>query len=97
MAMFTKLKSGDWGIKTQGDVKAGDTVTVSKRDGTTDTVMIEKVIFKNEDITICSIKKKDSHQNGDRVCAECGRNGKLVHDMEDGMLKHYNCCDMPPG
>lgn len=28
-------------------------------------------------------------------CAECGRGGHLVRDEEDGLLKHYNCCDMP--
>lgn len=31
------------------------------------------------------------------TCAECGKGGRLVRDMEDGMYKHYKCCDMPPG
>ena len=30
-------------------------------------------------------------------CAECGRKGVLVRDLEDGLLKHINCCDIPPG
>jgi hypothetical protein len=30
------------------------------------------------------------------VCGECGRPGELVRDLEDGMLKHYRCCDIPP-
>ena len=34
--------------------------------------------------------------SNDRTCAECGRGGRLVRDMEDGLMKHYNCCDMPP-
>jgi hypothetical protein len=34
---------------------------------------------------------------GGRTCAECGRPGKLVADLEDGLLKHYGCCDIPPG
>jgi hypothetical protein len=29
-------------------------------------------------------------------CAECGRPGELVADLEDGILKHSWCCDMPP-
>ena len=29
------------------------------------------------------------------VCADCGRPGTLVQDQEDGLWKHYNCCDMP--
>jgi len=31
-----------------------------------------------------------------QTCAECGRPGALVADMEDGLMKHYGCCDMPP-
>lgn len=31
-----------------------------------------------------------------RRCAECGRPGATVEDMEDGLIKHYGCCDMPP-
>lgn len=29
-------------------------------------------------------------------CAECGRPGQLVRDMEDGLYKHRHCCDMEP-
>lgn len=29
-------------------------------------------------------------------CAECGRGGRLVEDLEDGLMKHYRCCDIPP-
>lgn len=32
-----------------------------------------------------------------RRCAECGRGGELVRDNEDGVWKHYQCCDMPEG
>jgi hypothetical protein len=32
-----------------------------------------------------------------RVCADCGKGGRLVRDMEDGLYKHFGCCDMPPG
>jgi hypothetical protein len=31
------------------------------------------------------------------TCAECGRGGPLVQDLEDGLMKHYRCCDIPPG
>lgn len=33
---------------------------------------------------------------GGDVCAECGKSGELVRDLEDGMLKHRHCCDMEP-
>lgn len=40
---------------------------------------------------------KEPRTAGSRACAECGRGGALVQDMEDGLMKHYGCCDMPPG
>jgi len=30
-----------------------------------------------------------------QLCAACGRPGSLVEDLEDGLLKHAGCCDMP--
>lgn len=30
------------------------------------------------------------------TCCECGRPGRLVRDLEDGGMKHYRCCDIPP-
>lgn len=29
-------------------------------------------------------------------CAVCKQPGHLVRDLEDGELKHYRCCDIPP-
>lgn len=46
-------------------------------------------------VTICPPRQRDGEDDG--VCAECGRGGHLVADLEDGLLKHYNCCDIPPG
>lgn len=36
-------------------------------------------------------------RTGGSGCAECGKGGRLVRDLEDGLLKHYSCCDIPPG
>jgi len=33
---------------------------------------------------------------GRATCAECGRPGELVSDLEDGMMKHRRCCDIEP-
>jgi hypothetical protein len=30
------------------------------------------------------------------VCAECGKGGSLVSDLEDGLMKHRRCCDIEP-
>ncbi len=40
--------------------------------------------------------EKRNKAAGMPVCAECGRSGELVQDLEDGMLKHRHCCDIEP-
>lgn len=40
-------------------------------------------------------EQEDCRERGVAVCAECGRPGDLVTDLEDGAMKHYRCCDMP--
>lgn len=32
---------------------------------------------------------------GGAVCAECGTSGELIRDLEDGLMKHRRCCDIP--
>lgn len=39
--------------------------------------------------------QKGAEQRGEQACCECGKFGKLHHDLEDGGMKCYNCCDIP--
>lgn len=39
--------------------------------------------------------ERKSESRGEARCAECGRSGELVEDLEDGLMKHRNCCDIP--
>jgi hypothetical protein len=48
------------------------------------------------DQTTAAVSQPVKRQAG-RTCAECGKAGHLVTDLEDGLLKHYRCCDIPPG
>lgn len=100
-ATFAKLKNGEWGVRVEAfSVVPGQTITVSKRDGSNDTVEVDAILHHGDEVYLCSIKKKAKSVNrsaSGQVCAECGRSGRLVRDLEDGMLKHYNCCDIPPG
>lgn len=41
-------------------------------------------------------KEKRNKEAGDMVCAECGKSGELVRDLEDGAMKHRRCCDIEP-
>jgi hypothetical protein len=41
-------------------------------------------------------ERKAERTSGEPLCAECGRGGELVADLEDGLLKHPRCCDIAP-
>ena len=47
MATYAKLKNGDWGVRVQGVTTVGATVQVTKRDGSSKTETIAKVLFAN--------------------------------------------------
>jgi hypothetical protein len=40
-------------------------------------------------------QQKEAEAAGDPPCAACGRRGRLVEDLEDGLLKCRGCCDIP--
>lgn len=51
--------------------------------------------------TLGSIARFVAHERhnraeGGEVCAECGKSGDLVTDLEDGLRKHRRCCDIEP-
>lgn len=104
---YTKLKDGSWGIRAEGvTIKDGQTVTVEKRSGEKKTETIGKVFWSGDGVMLATVVGKttetkpagrSSRRSGGGVCAECGRGGRLVQDLEDGLMKHYNCCDIPPG
>jgi hypothetical protein len=56
-ATYTKLKSGEWGVRVQGDARVGQVVTVKKRDGTTKTETIEKVVWSGNGISLCAVSR----------------------------------------
>jgi hypothetical protein len=63
-ASYTKLRSGDWGLKIiDDDVEAGDTVPVRKRDGSINYETIDRIIYENSSYFICTIKKPDEAGN----------------------------------
>lgn len=62
-ATFTKLKSGEWGVRVEDcpDIAAGDVVKVTKRDGSTEVEQIERVLFRSGNAAICAISRKAAH------------------------------------
>lgn len=39
--------------------------------------------------------QKGRQAAGQPACAACGKRGPLHHDLEDGLMKCYGCCDIP--
>ena len=47
---FTKLKSGDWGVRVKSDAapKSGDNMQISKKDGSKSTVTIAEIATSSD-------------------------------------------------
>lgn len=59
-ASYTKLRSGDWGIRVPGRVKAGDLVNVTKKSGEVITETIDRVIWSGSGCSLCSVVRTGS-------------------------------------
>lgn len=55
MNTYTKLHSGEWGVRINGAANVGDTVTVTTRAGATKTERIAKVIWTGNGVTLAAI------------------------------------------
>lgn len=54
-ASYTKLKSGEWGVRIEGTAQQGQQVIVKKKDGTTKTETITQIVWSGNGITLCAI------------------------------------------
>lgn len=70
MNTYLQLRSGDWGIRATQPVKAGDTVTVSKKDGTSKSERIRRVIWQGNGVFLCAIDRdsRSRHTTSDDQC-----------------------------
>lgn len=77
-ATFTKLRNGTWGVKGKG-LKAGQTCTVTKRDGSISTVAIDRILWSDNEVQIASVVADRPATTNSRLpgtrrreCDECG-------------------------
>jgi hypothetical protein len=89
MITYTKLKSGEWGLRVQGSVESGRRVTVTKKSGESKTEIVGKVIWSGNGISLCTIA---SHRNN---ASRRDYQGKMcpVCDSEplDASLRCWEC------
>lgn len=85
---YTRLKTGDWGLRVCGDAPApGTTLTVEKKDGSRKQETVERVIWTGNGVALCSIRRVDTRAprtggvqcgysglwwDGEGLCPHCG-------------------------
>jgi hypothetical protein len=74
-ATYTKLKSGDWGIRVQGIVRAGDKVTVRKKSGESKVETVEKVLWAGDGVSLCMIRRAGLIYDDDKFNGYGARRG----------------------
>ena len=52
---YTKLRDGSWGVRAPAGTKAGDLISVTKRDGSTKPERVERVLWQGDGVALCSI------------------------------------------
>lgn len=76
-ATFSKLKSGEYGIRADGTLRVGEVVTVTKRGGSTSRVVVAKILWTGADretgrtVTLAAIE-----QSGGRGGSSGGSSGR---------------------
>lgn len=74
-ATFTKLRSGEWGLRVPLAMRPAEglAVSVAKKSGATSTETIGRVLWTGNGIALCTIATRHvRHRNARRECAECG-------------------------
>lgn len=78
-ATFTKLRTGNWGIRCTKAVAEGDRVQVAKRDGSVKVETVAKVVWTDgSSVWLCAIgapEAKSSSQPRARRFVPCGYPG----------------------
>lgn len=57
MNTYTKLKSGEWGVRIDGRATPGATVTVTKKSGENKTERIGRVLWTDGKASLCTISQ----------------------------------------
>jgi hypothetical protein len=77
-ATYTKLKSGEWGLRIVGPApSAGAEILVQKKDGSTKMEKIGKVVWEGDNVALATVaalnyRPSDLQYSGNRLCRGCG-------------------------
>ena len=78
---YTKLRSGEWGVRSDQAIKEGEIVSVTVKTGAnagkTKTETVKKIVWTDGKVWLAAVEKKDAapaERRGNRPyeCEECG-------------------------
>jgi hypothetical protein len=92
-ATYAKLKSGNWGVRVQGGTPAvGESVTVTKRDGTSKTETVAAVVYAGDGYTLCAIGSEGGTAvRAGRKCRSCGVSEASLRKPYEKILRNGQC------
>lgn len=77
-ATYTKLRNGSWGLRLTHDANPGATVTVTRRDGSTKTEIVGRILWSDGRVALATIDARTGRPAGYRASA-AGRCGCACH------------------
>lgn len=101
-ATYTKLKSGDWGIRSASPLREGESVVVRKKDGSSRTETVTKVLWSGDGVWLAAVARSGQRSGGElpRGHHRC-RNGHAPHAGPCCSGRHRggddcgcDCCDL---
>lgn len=74
---YAKLKSGEWGVRSDQAIKEGETVTVTTKAGQAKSETVKKIVWTDGKVWLAAIERKDAQNQARRgnrpyECEECG-------------------------
>jgi hypothetical protein len=89
---YTKLRSGAWGVRCTDAVTVGDTVTVTKRDGSVKSETIATIVWRGDGVTLAAIAAKGTATaapaRGRRTGCACGSIEDSPRDSDCASCQH---------
>jgi hypothetical protein len=100
---WTKLRSGEWGVRVSGRIAEGDQVEVARKDGTTSVETVRRVLWsgRNRDgreVSLVSVRESSRTGRGPHTCTDrcygshpcrqCGRRDAYAVDGQWGCFRY---------
>ncbi len=92
-----KLRSGEWGAKVQGQVREGDTVTITTRAGKSWEARVSRVVWHGGGVSICATGGRGGRGPGRRrggchTDGDCSSTCVGNHDCPCRDGGWFSCC-----